>query len=112
MKHLLKIIGALAIIIILYIILQKNKIIEGHGVGGRGGFGHGLGRGFGHGGGGRGRGGFGHGLGRGFGWGSLIGYGSRGYNDYDSLYYQQVENLCYDSLGNITPCIVRPYFFY
>ena len=89
MKHLLKIIGALAIIIILYIILMKNKIIEGHG--GRGG-------------------GFGHG---GIGYGGR--YGGRGWG-YNTLYYQPSENLCYDSLGNLTYCLtpnlIRPYFYY
>ncbi len=102
MKHLLKIFVALLIIIILYTILKKNKIIEeyvGHGWGLNGWRGHN-------------------------GWGI---HGWRGHNGwglgrrerrikYNTLYYKPIDNLCYDSLGNLTYCLtpnlIRPYFYY
>ena len=89
MKHLLKIVVALIIIIILYAILKKNKIIEeygGHGWGAQGWRGHN-------------------------GWG----LGRRRWS-YNRLHYQPARNLCYDSLGNLTYCLtpnfIRPYFYY
>ena len=113
MKHLLKIIVALAILLIFYTVLNKNKIVEGHGGGGwgHGGGGFGGGRGWGYGGGrGYGRGwgyGGGRGYGRGWGYGGGRGYG-RGWG-YNTLYYPQ--NLCYDSLGNLTYCFTPSYFY-
>lgn len=97
MKHLFKVLFALAIIVILYIILKKSKIIEKYG-------GHGW---------------------RANGWGAhgAWGYGRRrrwsrktnGLN-YNALYYQPADNICYDSLGNLTYCLtpnlLRPYFYY
>ena len=71
MKHLFIFVVGLALILIFYTILKKNKIIEGH-RGGGGGFG-------------------GNGLG------------------YNSFYYP--DNLCYDSLGNLTYCLI-PSFYY
>ena len=88
--------------------LKKNKIIEGSG--GGGGFGHGGGFGLG---GGRG---FGY-RGRGWGyrgWGYGGGYGRRGWGyggGYNTLYYQPPNNLCYDSLGNLTYCLIPSYFY-
>jgi hypothetical protein len=86
MKHILRIIFALVTITILYFFLKKNKLVEGHG---------GIG---------------GH-------RGLLSGYGyGYGYHNYDALYYQSIEDLCYDSLGNLTYCLTptltRPSFFY
>ena len=112
MDHILRILGALTIFI-LYMYLKKNNIIEGHG-GLGGGFGHGGigygGRGFGHGGIGYGGRGWGYG-GRGRrGWDYGGGWGGNGWG-YDSLYYQPINNLCYDSLGNLTYCL-RPSYFY
>ena len=101
MDHILRILGALTIFI-LYMYLKKNNIIEGHGGGGRGG-------GFGHGGIGYGGRGFGHGRGR-RGWDYGGGWGGNGWG-YDSLYYQPLNNLCYDSLGNLTYCLTPSYFY-
>lgn len=98
MKHILRIVGALAIFI-LYFYLKKNKIIEGHGGGGHGGMGYGRGYG----------GGMGYGRGRGWGYGG--GWGGSGWG-YDSLYYQPLNNnLCYDYFGNLTYCLTPNYFY-
>jgi len=92
MKHLLKIVVALLIIIILYTFLKKNKIIEEYG--GHGWMGYRW----------RGHNGWGHGR-----------LGGRRWN-YNRLQYQSTPNLCYDSLGNLTYCLrpnfIRPFFYY
>lgn len=118
MKHLLRVFFALAIIFILYIFLKKNKLIEGIGGHGGGVGGHGMG---GHGMGAHGMGAHGIGGHRGYEGGGYGGYKGlltgalASYDDYDTLFYQPTD-LCFDTLGNIIPCItptlIRPSFFY
>jgi hypothetical protein len=123
----MKLLYMFSIFVLISIILfmsYNNTIIEGnrgghHGGGGGGGH-HG---GIGHHGGGDDRGGrhwnngghnrYGYGAGSSSWFGNSVGiiysYDDDYYND--ALYYQPVDNLCYNRYGNVTHCpSIRPYF--
>jgi hypothetical protein len=97
------------LISIIFFMSYNNTIIEGNRCGGRGKRG-GIGahnRDWNN----VGTGGYGYG-GRGNWVGYGLGYGFKYHDNYnDALYYQPIDNLCYNRYGNVTHCpTIRPYF--
>jgi len=91
MKHIFRIFFSLTIIIILYMFLKKNKLIEGHRVKDEDEDSFNHNQGFLH-----------RGLRSIL---LLTGEALAGYDDYDTLFYQPTS-LCFDTLGNIIACSV------